>query len=486
MYTNKLPIQQVKALNTCERHAYDLAMNKKRSAEFVEKHSKDELNAKRRQKAAEKRLKFQQECNTAVETPVFLNPLPQQQIPAPVPIVAAPMQTVPVTTRRQTRAQKVAANTPATVAPVPVVAAPVPVVAAPKPPRKQRADQQQPREAAQIANDFTSKQLVDMLQQHPRFKTKDGSEPVHNSYTTYRSSIRKMFSLGNCTTIFGCLRGDDGEGYKRILDKIEKSDGLVNTKKATYQSMLLMFDQFLKEHMEKAEFDKMKKAINLKHREADHYSREETRWRVINETVPKTDVYLKRVKDAYGEASKEYLLCYLYLKGLCCRDNYKEMHLVHKLEDANDDEKNYMVIHDNPHFCQIILNEYKTSAHYDTIKYTLNFDNAEESKLYDLLTDWINKKTDKQQKYVFGTSSESSTLSKINKALGYIYKGNGKQYKQKSVGGVNFLRHIVVSSHLTNKKLSYAEKVEIADSMGHSIVTQATYERQIEYDDEEE
>ena len=112
----------------------------------------------------------------------------------------------------------------------------------------------------------------------------------------------------------------------------------------------------------------------------------------------------------------------------------------------------------------------------------MQLNKKEELELYDLIVNWTADQAP-DDLFLFGKSSESPTLSRINAHLGYTYHTRGDVDRKKSVGGVNFLRHLVISTHLQKKKLTYDERREIAEKgFGHSVLTQAGYNRQLIYE----
>ena len=364
MYTHKLPMNELKALSVCDRAEYDLAMSRKRSADYLAKHDPVELKKKRQHKAAMKRLLVQQQCNNDANAPVFLAPLIEPIVPVqpvqPVQPVVQPVATATVAPIRQMR-PSTARQTAASAAPAApqTVATATATTTAPKqkPPRKQRADHQI-TEVAHVKDDFTSEELIDEMAKLPVF-LKNGEPINQGSFTTYRTSIRKFFKLsGDCNTIFACLKGGR---YVDIIHKIRDTNTdevATNTKKLVYQALLYALEHVLQPFMDENEYTKMHTDIHNEHSNADFIAREDHIWKMLNEKVPTINAYLKKVLAAYGHDSKEYLLCYLYTI-FTCRDNYKSMYLLDSEDYVTEDTKNYMILNNTP-FCQIVLTEYKT------------------------------------------------------------------------------------------------------------------------------
>jgi hypothetical protein len=68
--------------------------------------------------------------------------------------------------------------------------------------------------------------------------------------------------------------------------------------------------------------------------------------------------YLRRIKEKFGEASKQYLIAMICTKA-CVRSYCPYMSIIESLENANDTNKNYLVIIDS-NTSYFIFSKHKT------------------------------------------------------------------------------------------------------------------------------
>lgn len=253
------------------------------------------------------------------------------------------------------------------------------------------------------------------------------------------------------------------KAYKRVYYKIEtatlKHDSSklygVNSKKSMYQTILKLND--------KLEMKLPKNAVQFykdKHEEMKLDSSELTKQKVEEEKVEDFKSYLDKVKEHFGEVSKEYIIASLYhLSGF--RDNL-QLVLIEKetKETKKKTDVNYLVIPvDGKSNLHIILNRYKTDKLYETD------DIVVPKKLSKLIRRYCIDNKIGYDEYLFGDKSLVKFIKKFNKELGYDIT-------------INKLRQMRVSSKLTDATTS-KEKVKLAKEMKHKPMTSEKYKRKV-------
>ena len=304
--------------------------------------------------------------------------------------------------------------------------------------------------------DYTQEDLINIV---------NNTDWIFNTKSTYISAIKRIFKAGGCKTLKPCLN-DMNKFVKTVNeDKILKYG--TSSKTGTYQILGKLFDKFqIGEHMfNKKKETEIKTVIEKEHKRWKFENETETKNKKKNNTVPNWKDYLSKTKTNFGEESKEYLIAYLY-SNLTLRDNFKEMTIVKTMNETSNPKFNYFVLTSNNKMT-FVINRFKTDKKYNKLVYKVEI-----PTLKKLLKKWIEKNKLQYGKYLFGKSSLSSFVSKINKSNNYSYN-EGK----KSVGGINFLRHITASAipNSDYEKLSFDEREALANSMLHSMATNEKY-----------
>jgi hypothetical protein len=214
-----------------------------------------------------------------------------------------------------------------------------------------------------------------------------------------------------------------------------------NTKKSLYQVILFVIDN-LKLNIKKKPYEdqfNIKKMISIDQNED----------KMQNEEVPTFKEYLAKCKSMFGVDSKEYLIAKFY-EELTLRDDFGLI-----LTNEINDDKNYLLL--SPTKLTIVINSYKTNKRYGQIKHKL-------SKTLETLTKkYILKHNISLGDYLFGESKLSSSITKMNQALGYS-------------GGINLFRHMKITQVL-NKESNPETRLKLANAMKHSNVIQKAYLR---------
>jgi len=195
------------------------------------------------------------------------------------------------------------------------------------------------------------------------------------------------------------------------------------------------------------------------HQEMKIKSYGETSQKKVNGTpVMLFEDYIQKVKDVFGENSKEYTLVSLYQEATL-RDDFHSLQIIHFKKEATDDNVNYIVVPAKG-LISLIINSFKTQARYGVLKFNLS------PKLSTLLRNYIhNRKQKKDLHYLFGdTKALSPFVSNINKKL-----------QLKNAGGINYLRHMKAS----DPNLTDEERIQLSKRMAHSPLTSLTYIRRV-------
>ena len=269
--------------------------------------------------------------------------------------------------------------------------------------------------------------------------------------------ITTFFRVVECDNIPACLVSFENVKLKLETAKqvIRKNDLYSNNSKKAYIQAVLTCITRLKIPVDKDIVDKYKKYFELLKMQSAKDSD-------LKRKSPKHAVlyfpdYLRKIKEQFGETSKQYLISRMYAE-CTCRDNFGGMKIVASLNNANDDKINYLVINDNTGY--FVLHKFKTSKRYGTIQVELS------DGLITLLKNYIDKH--KLTSTLFPENRKnglSDYLSAMNKKIGV----NG--------GGVNPIRHMMVETILSNENVSDSDKYDLSTRMGHSPHVQTEYRR---------
>jgi len=299
---------------------------------------------------------------------------------------------------------------------------------------------------------YTKDEIINLLQN-------DNSIKSNNTRKTYITDIKRLFTITKCPDLKHCLKE-----FKTMITQIKNSKYSVNSIKTTLQALLYVFDkyQILNNIYSKKYAVKVKKSFSDAFEVYKMESKKQTKTKQENTIYPSFKEHLDKVKTAYGENSKEYLIIYLY-SIFTLRDNYKEMKIIDNKKD-DDDEHNFFYLNQNTNEMIFIINDYKTKEKYNKLIFKVT-----DKKLKQLLINWINKKKFKYGQYLFGKSSLSTFISKINKTVGY-----------KNIQSINAMRHMRVTELFKNKENpTWEERRQLADDMAHSLLVQEDYKRQL-------
>lgn len=323
--------------------------------------------------------------------------------------------------------------------------------------------------------DFTEKELLSIIKN-------DKSINSANTRDTYYHDIIRVFQLTGCPNFKKCLTSYkkmmeniiNGKKPKKISKKKQKETEekqsepelyAINTIKQTIQTILYVGTHYMNDFKtifsDKKAKD-IKQYFDTQYQKYKELSKIETEEKQQSTVYPTFVEYLDKVLEKYGENSKEYVVSYLY-SLFTVRDNFKKMTLIDNMKN-NNKKDNFLLITRTK--IMFIINDFKTKNKYERLEYTVT-----DEKLKDLLKQWIedpknvtNRK--KNGNYLFGKTSLSPFVSKLNKSLGYT-----------DHSAINIYRHMRVSDVHQNKDITFEERKKLADSMAHSITVASAYIR---------
>ena len=300
---------------------------------------------------------------------------------------------------------------------------------------------------------FSQNDLIQLLKNDKRI-------PSENTRKAYIAAINRLFKMTGCSDFKSCLQNYTHQMLKKIIN----AKGFkTNTIKLTLQAIVYVFDKYKMLEIlfnTKKERDTIKaKFVDVYHEFTDRAQQELAK---KQETMiyPTFKEYFAKIKELnIDENSKSYLIPYLYSQ-FTVRDNYSAMKIIASRSDDNEKD-NFLLIEPNG-LMQFIINKFKTKKRYNTLEFTVT------GKLKTLLNNWIENNKLSYGSYLFGKSPLSKFVSTLNLKLGY-----------EDLAGVGVYRHMRVSELLKNKDASYHERKALADEMGHSLMVQKQYQRNL-------
>ena len=267
------------------------------------------------------------------------------------------------------------------------------------------------------------------------------------------NNIKRFFKNAECQDLT-CLKSDYKLAVKRIEDSLNIYSGenlKPQTITHTFAGLLFAITKYasnlLPENIKKYLTDKFSEYILITN-DSNKQKKEEL-------VYPSFKTYLEKVKQKYGIESKEFLVASLYSE-FTIRDDYGNAPILEK--PLKTKEINYFVI--KKKYVYFILNVYKTSNKYNTIKFTFS------NNVSNLIKNYIKNNNINIGDILFNTNL-SAFVSNMSKELGYA-----------DLGGINLFRHIRVSE--IDGGATYQDKVALASQMGHIILTQDKYKNKIE------
>jgi hypothetical protein len=321
----------------------------------------------------------------------------------------------------------------------------------------------EPQEDVIIPNastQFTEQEIIELI--------KNDKGITKKTRETYVVDIKRVFTTTGCSNMKACLTS-----YKKMITSIVNGKNpktqqaySINSIKQTLQSVLFVGTKYMDNFellFKKPKASQIKKYITTQFEKYKELSKNQNTERQSTKEYPTFNDYLSKVIEKYGESSKEYLISYLY-SHFTVRDNFKNMLIIDNIKD-NNGKDNFLLISRNK--IMFIVNDFKTKKKYERLQFTVT-----DTKLKKLVKAYVNNPVNVKNRekfgnnYLFGKSSLSPFVSKLNKSIGYD-----------DLGGINVFRHMRISD--SNPNISFEERKKLSDSMGHSITVQSQYRRNL-------
>jgi len=276
------------------------------------------------------------------------------------------------------------------------------------------------------------------------------------SIKSHINGLKDFMRITKCTDLGKCL--NNSTNVIKMLDNTESNKGSVyaeNSKKKYIESAIKAIT-LLKLNVTKTAVKKYDDYFN----KLKIVSKIESDVKTQTVEVPNFNTYLTKVKEKFGETSKQYLLSKVYFEAPL-RDNFGQLKIIALDKEAIDNDINYIKVPKSGKG-KVITNKYKTDRKYGVISIELT------TGLTNLVKEYMKNHKIKLGENLFGDSkSLSDFTSKMNKVLGYA-------------GGVTLFRNMKVSTELDGAGINDpALRLELSKKMGHSPVTQLSYLRKL-------
>lgn len=242
---------------------------------------------------------------------------------------------------------------------------------------------------------------------------------------------------------------------KRVIKKIDEAEKKFSEERYSINSKKLMLQTILK----LIGVLDLKLPLKTTQQYLDKFNELKIASQIQTEDKQDTDVimdfdeYLKKIKEHYGEVSKEYVIASLY-SIFSFRDDL-QLKIVGEIEEASDDKTNYLVLTTGK--AKIVLNSYKTDTKYGQHIIQLP------TKISNLVKKYVFEGKHKAGDYLFGDGLLSKFISQMNNSIGLPIT-------------INNLRQMRISKNTSRdpKKL-----LGLAKSACHSASTSKNYLRSI-------
>jgi hypothetical protein len=289
-------------------------------------------------------------------------------------------------------------------------------------------------------------------------KTKlDSLEIAAGTRKKYLDDAKTLLRITGCTNLTICLKRSD-----EIIQEIENAKQMkdpskvysINTKKGLFQTIVYLID--------KLEIPLSAKLKATYVEQFDKYkieSNNEDRNKGQNEKVINFNTIISRIKDTFGEDSKQYLLIKLY-DTLTCRDNFVNLQIIESKSKVQLNQNYIVVPKSKASVCVIVLQVYKTSKKNNKIEETCS------KEVSALIRSFVTKNELKYNDMLLGQS-------KLTGFIGLAFKKIGI-----SSGAINYIRTSKLSTELDGANINDAAlRLQYAKKSQHSPVTQLRYLR---------
>jgi hypothetical protein len=289
-------------------------------------------------------------------------------------------------------------------------------------------------------------------------------------------NIYRILDIPKDESLIKFLTADPALSIDAILQSKQIKDPTKNyaTSVATgrFTSILYSFDLAFRTTIDHRTIEIMKLAkkefVLARIKTMDKYNRElETKKETM--VIISYSALLRRVKDKFGEDSKEWLVMYCLYGTTHARDNFF-LYIISFLPADEDKKKNYLIVPANKDKNVVIrLNHYKTMNKFGTVNATMTTDRSL------LVRNYLEKNKISVGELLFPEHAGSEGLSGFVGAL--MRKCDVK-------GGINLLRKIILSSEDDIENQPIENRMKMAEKFGHSIQTQRVYTRKLAPDTE--
>lgn len=291
---------------------------------------------------------------------------------------------------------------------------------------------------------------------------KEGIIKTDNTLKKYEEDTKRLMDMTGCDDLKKCLLK-----HEEIIKGIENStmrNGKpysLNTKKGIYQTIIYLLDNIKKL---KTFNKKIRQIYFTKWELYKISSRDETDTKISNDKTMNYDDYVNKVKDKYGEKSKEFLIVSLY-DEITARDDFGQLKLL-PMNMSKETFKGENVLFYGKKKFRIQMNKFKTYKEDKQVKIELS------EGLSKLMREYIKTHDLKEGDNLFREPKNKlgEFLKKMNKALNVNDKG----------GSVNYIRHSKITTEYSKEKLTPEDRLRLSKLSQHSPITQLRYIRQLE------
>jgi len=272
----------------------------------------------------------------------------------------------------------------------------------------------------------------------------------------YLDDLKRFVILTNCEdNVITCIND-----YKKtipIIHNAVKPDGTpyaLNTKKSLFQMVLYIIDNL------KLPIEEVIKSYYVNQFEIMKLNSIDENMVTQDTIIISFTDYLQKIKEHFGENSKEYLISLLYNEATL-RDDFT-LKIVSSIKDTKDDNENFIILPPKEINLTLIINHYKTREQYGVIKIRLSIGLSRKIRKY------IQVEKLSMNDYLFGNKQLSSFVQKMNKEIDVH-------------GGINLYRKMKISEMYKkyDGNPSAEERINLSNLMVHSPILQTRYLRKI-------
>lgn len=267
----------------------------------------------------------------------------------------------------------------------------------------------------------------------------------------------KKAYIGNMKRLIGAVGNDDIlllMKTRKIRERIDATNYSNNTKYGMIMTALTVING-MKLKLTKKIFNEIKAYMDLLTREINT----ERTVKQATETVIKFKDYIKKVKDAYGDASKMFIIANLY-NEITMRDDF-QLQIVDSA--PKKPTHNYLII--NKQNCRVLITKYKTANKYGNVSVLCS------KKLSDLLKKYIYANNLQIGEYLLGDDELSDYINYNNSKIGVN-------------GAVSMFRQMKITELASDPKITNEDMIALSEKMKHSPLIQLTYLRKLKLDGE--